>query len=327
MGEVAKVLIIDSCRGGYVVAPDVEEECLRPLAVPRVVRVETAAELVGQVEDADAFISWHHIPLERPILERARRCRAIVRAGVGFDNVDIACAAERKIAVANVPDYGTEEVADHTLAMLLAMVRQIVALHRHAGGGGWDWRAIGSVPRLRGTTLGIVGFGRIGSAVARRAQAFGLDVAFYDPHLPSGVEKAHAVKRCESLGELIDRSRIVSLHVPLMPSTRGLIGAAELRRMKPDTLLLNTARGEVIDQRALVAAVLEGRIGQVGLDVLAGEPAVPAELRESERVLLTPHAAFYSDAALVELRRSAARVTLNLLQGLGDRNVVNGVKP
>jgi D-3-phosphoglycerate dehydrogenase/C-terminal binding protein len=328
MGEqAAQVLIVDSHRGGYLAEPDIEAATLRPLAIPRVLRIDRAEGLIGHIEEADAVISWHHIPLDRSVLTHARRCRAVVRAGVGYDNVDIDFAAQRGIAVANVPDYGTEEVADHTMAMLLTLVRRVRELHQHAQQGGWDWRTIGSVPRLRGATLGIVGFGRIGSAVARRAQAFGLDVAFFDPYVASGVEKAHALRRCETLEALLDRSRFVTLHVPLTVETRGLIGATQLRRMRPDAILINTSRGDVIDQSALIAALLEGRIAQAGLDVLSDEPTVPLALRQSARALLTAHAAFYADESLTELRRSAAAVTLRLLRGEPDRNVVNGVRP
>jgi len=181
------------------------------------------------------------------------------------------------------------------------------------------------VTRLRGRHLGIVGFGRIGTAVARRAQAFGLQVAFYDPYVPSGYDKVHGVARHESLHELLDWAQIVSVHVPLNPETQHLIGRAELARLTPQTVLLNTSRGEVIDQQELIEALKENRIGQVGLDVLAAEPNVPATLRTSDQVLLTAHSAFYADASLAELRYKAALSVRRLLRGERERNVVNGV--
>lgn len=323
--EKFQVAIIDSERGSYLLSPDIERGILEPHAAVTLHRVKAPEELFGRIEETDAIISWHHIAIRRELLSRLRRCRGIVRAGVGVDNVDLDFAAERGVPVCNVPDYGTEEVADHAMALLLALVRRLRHLDLHARGGGWDWRTIGSVPRLRGTRLGLVGFGRIGSAVARRAQGFGMDVGFYDPYVPSGTEKAHGVTRYETLAELLDASRIISIHVPLTAETTGLIGREELQRMDGETILINTARGEIIDQAALIESLAAGRLGQAGLDVLSDEPRVPEELRASDRVLLTAHAAFYADVALTELRRKAAESALRLLQGRSERNVVNGV--
>jgi C-terminal binding protein len=323
--ERLQVAIIDSERGTYLLTPDIEQEILKSHAEVTLHRVKEPEALIGRIEECDVIISWHHIPLQRDLLARLRRCRGIVRAGVGVDNVDLVFAAERGIPVCNVPDYGTEEVADHAIALMLSLVRKLRLVDIHARGGGWDWRAIGSVPRLRGTILGIIGFGRIGSAVARRAQAFGMNVGFYDPYLPSGVEKAHAVMRYESLGELLDHARIITIHVPLTSETFHLLGHEEFQRMTGETILINTARGEVIDQEVLIESIEAGRIGQAGLDVLSDEPRVPDQLRRSDKVLLTAHSAFYADPALLELRQKAATSALRLLQGLPERNIVNAV--
>lgn len=320
------VVIVDAHRGSYLVEPDIEARALEGVATPTLIRVSGPEELIGRIEHADAIISWHTIALPREIITRLSRCRGIVRAAMGVDNIDLACARERGIPVCNVPDYGTEEVADHTMALLLGLARNLRAVDLHCRAGGWDWRSIGRVPRLRGLNLGIVGFGRIGSAVARRAQAFGMHVGFFDPYVPSGVEKSHGVARYESLHEAIDASAILSLHVPLTPETRGMIGRAELARMSPRTIVINTCRGEVIDQRALIERLAEGGVGQLGLDVLAGEPEVPEALRTSDRTLLSAHSAFYADAALVELRRKAADTARRLLAGEPERNVVNAVE-
>jgi len=320
-----EVSIIDSHHGPYLDDPDIERDVLGSDATPILRRVNSADELIGVIDDAAAIISWHTIPLPQRVLEHLKNCRGIVRAAMGFDNIDIAFAANRGIPVAVVPDYGTEEVADHTMALLLALVRKLVTIDRLAKSGEWDWRGVGSVTRLRGRHLGIVGFGRIGTAVARRAQAFGLQVAFYDPYVPSGYDKVHGVARHESLHELLDWAQIVSVHVPLNPETQHLIGRAELARLTPQTVLLNTSRGEVLDQQELIEALKENRIGQVGLDVLAAEPNVPAALRTSDQVLLTAHSAFYADASLAELRYKAALSVRRLLRGERERNVVNGV--
>lgn len=320
-----QVAILDSRRGAYLRDPDIERDILGDDARVELLCVDSADEVIDQLTAADAIISWHHIALRKHVLARLDRCRGIVRASVGYDNIDLDFAAETGIPVCNVPDYGTEEVADHTMALMLGLVRKLRILDRHCREGGWEWRTAGSIPRLRGCTLGIVGFGRIGTAVARRALAFGMDVAFFDPYAPSGIDKSHAVRRCENLPELLGRSRIITLHVPLTAETRRMLGAAELAHMQRESILVNTSRGDVIDQDALMQALRDGRIAQAGLDVLVNEPAVPDALTRSDRVLLTAHSAFYADASLLELRRKAAQAALRLLNGQPDRNIINGV--
>lgn len=321
--ERFRVAIVDSHPGDYLNQPDIEQKVLQPEATVVVYRVNEVEELIGLIEDIDVIISWHPIPLNADILGRLQCCRGIVRAAMGFDNIDLSVAAQKGIPVCNVPDYGTEEVADHTLCLLLALVRKLCLVDRHVRNQEWNWRAIGSVPRLRGMTLGIVGFGRIGIAVAKRAIAFGLKVTFYDPYVARGMEKAHGVSRCETLEELIDAAQIITLHVPLTEETRHLIGPEELQRMTSETILINTSRGGAIDQEALIESILSNSLGWVGLDVLSNEPNVPEALRTSEKVLLTGHSAFYSDAALTELRFKAATFAKNFLLGKKVPTVLN----
>lgn len=320
-----RVVILDSEQGDYLQEPDIEMKVLQPEACPVFYRVKKSQELLGVIEDADVIICRHTVHLYADILEKLRCCRGIVLPAVGFDNIDIAFAAERGIPVCNVPSYGTEEVADHTFGLILSLVRKIHVVDKYVRSLKWDWRAIGSVSRLRGTTLGIIGFGRIGSAVARRSQAFGLNVAFYDPYVPDGTEKAHGVSRCETLDKLIDFARIITLHVPLTTETKHLIGPKELKRMNSETILINTSRGEVIDQESLIKSIVSGSIGQVGLDVLDNEPYVPYDLQLSDRVIMTAHSAFYSDASMVEVRFKAAAAAKRLLLGQEEPCIVNGI--
>jgi len=320
-----RVAIIDSDKGNYIEDPDIERNILQPEADVSLYRVSNPEELIGCIEEYDGIISWHTVPLYANILSRLQCCRGIVRAAVGFDNIDIAFAASKGIPVCNIPDYGTEEVADHTFGLILALVRKISIVDSRVRKGLWDWRMIGSVSRIRGMTLGIVGFGRIGSAVAKRAHAFGLKVIFYDPYVPSGTEKAHGVTRVETLCELIDSAQIITIHVCLTEETRYLIGREELKHMTSETILINTSRGETIDQEALLESIESNSIGQVGLDVLINEPKVPDKLRISDKVLLTAHSAFYSDASLIELRLKAATIVKRLLSGQQSRTVVNGI--
>lgn len=321
--NLGPVYIVDSRRGHYLESSDMETEILnQPVTI---CRVTSADELSGAIDDAAGLICWHHIPIEARILERLTRCRAIVRAGVGVDNVDLAAATRFGIAVANVPDYGTEEVADHTLALLLGAVRQLLPCDKHVREGGWDWRAIGQPLRLRGRVLGILGFGRIGAAVSRRAQAFGMRVVFYDPYVASGTDKVHGVERLDSVDEVCAVSDFLSIHTPFTPATKGLIGAAQLARMKPTATLINTARGAIVDTPALTRSLSSGRLAFAALDVVENEPEIPRELLDSPRVLLTPHAAFYATEGLRELRLKAAKHLLSLMQGHRVRDVVNTV--
>lgn len=318
-----KVAILDLVPGKHFENPDIEREILADLADVAIFRGHARTELVSQIADAHALIIWSRFAMDADILARLPHCRAIVCASVGYDHIDLGFAAQRGIAVCNVPDYGTDEVADHAMAMILALSRKLHVLDAEIRAGVWDWKRAGAVPRLQEATLGLVGFGRIGMAVARRARAFGIDVAFYDPYVPSGVDKSLCVRRRESLDELLDESHIVSLHALSNDETHRMIGANELARLAPGSILVNTARGGLIDQEALIAAVESGAIGGLGLDVLADEPNVPAALVASPRVLLTPHSAWYSSASFAENRRKSATAARDLLLGRPVRDVLN----
>jgi C-terminal binding protein len=285
-------------------------------------------DLFDLVPEADALILFHDIPtVTDATFSRTRRCRGVVRAGVGYNNVDIAAAGRRGIVVCNVPDYGTEEVADHALMLLLAVVRQLIPSAAAIRGGGWDYRTQLETRRLRGRTLGLVGCGRIGAATALRAKAFGIDVIFYDPHVAPGFEKALGVRRAERLEDLLGQSPLVSLHCYLDETTHHLIDAAALARMPRGGILINTARGPVVDQAALVEALDSGHLFGAGLDVVEREPLDDERLRSHPRVVLTPHSAFYSIEGFIELRRKTAEEVRRLLLGEPLRCPVNRLRP
>jgi D-3-phosphoglycerate dehydrogenase len=245
------------------------------------------------------------VPVGARALQGANGLAGVVRYGVGLDNVDTRAAAAGGIAVASVPDYCVDEVADHTLALLLAVERKVVELAQETRGGGWDFRVARPVRRLRGLTLGLVGFGRIGQAVAGRGAALGLEPLGFDPL----VAEAEAA----SLEELLRRADVLSLHVPLTDETRGLIGARELALLPEGAVVLNTSRGGLVDEAALADALAAGRLRGAGLDVLADEPpAADHPLRTAPNVVLTPHTAWYSEAAIEELRRRAIETALEL---------------
>ncbi len=301
----------------------IENPVLNDIAQIKTLGASREEEILDRVAGADALIMFHELPLlGEETFSRAPRCKGVVRAGVGYNNVDRVAAARRGIVVCNVPDYGTEEVADHAVMFLLALVRHLMPSHQDIRGGGWDYRTALGTPRLRGKTLGLIGCGRIGSATALRAKAFGLDVVFYDPNLPQGHDKALGVRRVYRLEELLEQSHFVSLHCYLDESTHHLINAQTLAAMRPGSYLVNTARGPIVDQNALLAALDSGHIAGAGLDVVEREPLDNDQLRRHPRVLLTPHSAFYSVEGFVELRTKAAQEIRRILLGEAPRNPV-----
>ena len=331
MSQLPLVLITD-----LIVEPlDCERAVLDGHAEVRALNARSQADLDGHLEQADAVMIYHYLRMNRELIGRLKRCRLIARPGVGYDNVDIQAARERGIPVVNVPDYGTEEVADSALGMAVSLARGTHFLNSRLrrGLGPWNVEPAAPVHRLRGRVFGIVGCGRIGSAAALRAKAFGFEVLIHDPFIPDGVEKALGVRRVDTLDELLAQSHIVSAHCPLTPQTRGLLGAREIARMPRGSFLVNTARGGVVDTVAVVEALAGGHLAGAGIDVLEQEPP-PADspvLRAwrdpdhpaHDRLLLNPHTAFYCEEGCVEFRTKAAREVLRALKGEPLRNVVN----
>jgi D-3-phosphoglycerate dehydrogenase len=269
--------------------------------------------------DVDAILTcWAKVPAQ--VIDAAPRCRMVARMGIGLDNIDVAHCTRRGVLVTNVPDYCLAEVSEHALALILACGRKVALFHQQTKQGHYDLQAGLPLRRIAGQTLGIVGLGAIGRELARRAQGIGLHVVAtrrsrQEP--PPGVV-------WRTLPELLSQSDYVSLHVPLNEETRGLIGAAELHRMKPTAFLINTARGGLIDHRALAAALAEGRIAGAALDVQEVEPPDLAQPPYSDpRVIVTPHAAFMSEESLHELRVRAVRQVACVLMGQTPENIVN----
>jgi phosphoglycerate dehydrogenase-like enzyme len=286
---------------------------------------ETDADLTDEVTTANAIILWHNMPLTANGIAKLQNCRAIIRNGVGFDSVDVAAARARGIAVCNVPDYGTEEVADHAIALAMALCRQLFPLDAEAKQLGWNIRVTSKLRRLSTLTFGIVGLGSIGTATALRAKALGFRVIFYDPHLPNGADKAIGIVRVRTLDELLAQTDVLSLHCPLNEETRHLIAERELALLKPSTFVVNTARGGVIQKSAILAALRESRIAGAGLDVIEDEPLRTAAEAATPNLIATCHAAFCSVESKVEMRSTSARIALAAVRGELLENVVNGV--
>ena len=250
-------------------------------------------------DDVVGLVVTDRQALGEPDLERLPGLRAIASATVGLDHVAVEAAERRGIAVVNVPDYCIEEMADSTIALLLALVRGVVELDRSVRAGRWDHAAAGPLGRVAGSRLGVVGFGRIGRAVARRALALGFEVWAADPTVPAR-EIAAASVRPSRLEELLAACHAVTLHLPLTPETDKLIGADELELMQPGAVLVNTARGKLVDVDALVAALNRGHLSGAALDVLPVEP--PERWPEVPGLIVTPHAAWYSPESEREAR-------------------------
>jgi lactate dehydrogenase-like 2-hydroxyacid dehydrogenase len=286
---------------------------------------ETDADLTDGVCNSHALILWHNMPLTAVGIAKLKNCRAIIRNGVGFDSVDVAAARERGIAVCNVPDYGTEEVADHALALALALCRQIVPLDREAKQLGWCIKVGPRLRRLRELTFGVVGLGRIGTATALRAKALGFRVIFHDPYLPNGADKALGVTRVRTLDDLLIQSDILSLHCPLNKETHHLITERELAILKPGAFIVNTARGALIKKTAILEALREGRLAGAGLDVIENEPLRTPEEAATPNLIATCHAAFCSVESKIEMRTTSARIALAAILGQPLENVVNDI--
>ncbi|HJZ92231.1 MAG TPA: C-terminal binding protein [Gemmataceae bacterium] len=293
-------------------------------------------DLRGRVEDADALMLYHNVEIRQPTIERLSRCKLIVRCGVGYDNVDHQFARSRGIPVANVPDYGTEEVADSAIGLALALTRGIHlfnSLYRSDTREGWTFLAGAPLFRLRGRLFGVIGLGRIGSATALRARALGMDVVFHDPYKPDGFDKALGIRRVDTLDELLRQAFVVSLHTPLTQETRGLIDANAISRMPRGSFLVNTARGAVVDTAAIPPAIASGHLAGAGIDVLpiepprADDPLIRAWRDPSHpahhRVIVNPHSAFYSEEGLLDMRIKGAKAVRNALLGRPLLNVVN----
>jgi C-terminal binding protein len=331
MSQRFRVVITDFINGDL--GP--ERQVLGELADLVALDVYSEQDLLGQVETADALMIYHNITISRETIQRLKNCKLIVRCGVGYDNVERDFARTRGIPVANVPDYGTEEVADSAIGLTLTLTRGIHQLNSLYRGGaeGWTYRSAAPVHRLRGRVFGVVGLGRIGTAAAVRAKALGMDVVFYDPLKPDGYDKAVGVRRAETLDELLRQAFVVSMHTPLTPETKGMINAETIAKMPRGSFLVNTARGGVVDTSAIPPAIASGHLAGAGIDVLAIEPP-PADdplLRAwrdpthaaYHRVIVNPHSAFYSEEGLLDMRLKGAEAVRNALLGRPLRNIVN----
>jgi len=285
----------------------------------------TADAIMKLAKDADGVLVTY-AKITADMIQQMTKCRIISRFGIGVDNVDIPVATEKGIVVTKVPDYCIDDVSDHAMALLLSAVRKIPMGTEQVHSGTWKMPNFVPIHRLRGSVLGLAGFGRIPQLVAPKAQAFGMKVIAYDPYLPKDVFTKAGVEQVD-FPTLLKRSDYISVHSPLTPETKGLFNADAFRQMKKGAYIVNTARGPVIDEHALAAAIDSGHIAGAGLDVMTTEPPVNSPLLGKRNVIITPHTSFYSDESLVELQTKAAQEVANVLTGKPARNPVNEVAP
>ncbi|PLC50731.1 hydroxyacid dehydrogenase [Pollutimonas subterranea] len=279
-------------------------------------------ELQELLRDADAVLNCY-TRLSEDMVNGMQKCKIIARSGIGVDTVPVGLATQKGIKVTNVPDYCIDEVADHTLALMLALRRGIDQGATQARQGLWNLKGLTPIHRNAGCKLGLIGFGNIAQAVAKRARTFKFEIIVYDPFLSADAARAHEVKQV-ALEELLSQADVLSLHVPLNEHTQHMIGDAALRQIKPGAIVINTARGGLIDTKALLKALDEGRIAGAALDVLEQEP--PQDLQAISRtrnLMLTPHAAFYSVESEEELRTKSVAEIVRVLNGEEPKYWVN----
>lgn len=286
-------------------------------------QLRSKEDIMRQTEYADA-VQCHFEVLDADIIRNLKKCRIIARTAVGIDNIDISAATEMGIPVTNVPDYCTEEVSNHAMLLILSCAKKFNLLEHAAQAGDWDYAVCKPVHAIRNMTLGLMGCGNIARCLAPKARTFGMKVIGYDPFLADEVFEKFGIERVRDLDAFLAASDFVNLQLHHNASTDKIVNADFLRKMKPTAYLINTARGGLVDEAALVEAVKDGVIAGAGLDVLSSE-SVTAEhpLLHSDKIIVTPHAAWYTEEAMYTLLTSAATEVVNRLHGLPLRYQVN----
>jgi D-3-phosphoglycerate dehydrogenase / 2-oxoglutarate reductase len=318
MAAKAKVVLTD-----YVwESLDVEKKILAGVGELVPLQTKRPDEFLAQAADCDALLNTYAGPITADVMAKMPKCRIIARYGIGVDTIDLEAATKAGIIVTNNPTYCIEEVAEHTMALLLACARKVVFYDRMVRAGRWEVPPGKPLFRLAGSVLGLVGFGNIARQVAVRAAAFGMKVLYSDPFVKEG--QFQEPGRKVELDELLQASDFVSVHPPLMPQTRGMINDDAFTRMKPTAFLVNCARGPVVDTDALVRALDAKKIAGCALDTVDPEPLPdPHALRNRENVIINPHVAWYSEQAMVGLQAGAPNEVRRVLSGEWPVNVVN----
>jgi len=291
---------------------EIEREVLNEIKPELVLAYcNTEDEVIEVAQDADGIIN-QYAPITRRVIESLKRCKVIARYGVGVDNIDIKAATEHKIIVANVPDYCIDEVSTHTMALILACARGITLLNSKIKEKRWDFTLAKPLFRTQGKTLGLFGLGRIGRMVAQKASGFGFKIIAYDPYISSIDDRIELV----GFSKLLSDSDFVSIHVPLTAETRHSFGENELKKMKKTAYLINTARGPIVDEKALYKALKNRWVAGAALDVMEKEPPDwENSLLKLDNLIITPHISFYSEESYAELKKKVAKAVLLVMKG------------
>ncbi|WP_017728998.1 C-terminal binding protein [Halalkalibacterium ligniniphilum] len=300
-----------------------EEEILNEVGAELVrAQCRTEEEVIEACKDADGIIN-QYAPISRKVIEQLENCKVISRYGVGVNTIDLKAATEKGILVGNVTDYCMDEVSDHAFALLMAAARKVVLLNDYVKNNVWDYKKGIPIYRLRDRVLGLVGFGKIPQTLAKKAQVFGIKVVAYDPFMPKEVAAEMGVELLE-LNELCRQSDFISVHAPLTNGTKGLISDEQFKAMKKEAFIINTARGPVIDEKALVRALQNEEIAGAALDVVEEEP-IPSNspLLKMENVILNPHVAWYSEESQLELKQKVAQNVADVVKGNLPKYLVN----
>jgi D-3-phosphoglycerate dehydrogenase len=310
----------------------IERGILEPVGVEIIaLQAKSEDDLLAAAADCDAMMNQYARVGAKTIAAMVR-CKVIARYGVGVDIVDVEAATKRGIVVTNVRDYCTEEVADHAIALWLTLTRKLPQYDRATHQGIWRWQSGAPINRIRGQVMGIVSFGKIGQAIARRAEAFGVEIIVCDPYQQDAIIAAFGAKKV-SKEELVNRSNIIMMQVPMTPETRHFLSAKEFAAMQKGVIIVNTGRGPTIDNKALYAALRSGTVAGAGLDDPEEEPAKRANWSPGENplfslpnVIVTPHAAYYSEQSIRVARETAASEVRRVLTGEQPLYAVNNVR-
>jgi D-3-phosphoglycerate dehydrogenase len=310
-------VVITDCDHGSI--EEEKDEFGRMGAELILAQVQKEEDLIRLCKEADGLVNQYAL-LTRGVLENLTKCKVVSRYGVGVDSVDLKAATDFGIIVANVPDYCMDEVANQTISMILTLIRKTAFFDKKVKSGEWDFHMGIPIHRTRGKTLGLIGCGKIGLEVGKRMSAFGVKVITFDPYL----DKVSEGIELKDLDAVLKESNIISVHCPLNDSTRHLIGDEAFKKMEKKPILINTSRGPIVDERALIQALEQGLISGAGLDVLEKEPPdVQNPLLEMENVILSPHVGFYSEESISELKRRTAKNVADVLRGRRPDSVVN----
>ena len=310
-------VVITDCDHGSI--REEKEEFDRMGAELILAQVREEEELIRVGKEADGLINQYAL-LTRRVFENLPKCKVVARYGVGVDSIDLRAATDLGIIIANVPDYCIDEVASHAVAMMLTLTRKTAFFDRKVKSSQWDFRQGTPIHRIQGKTLGLIGCGKIGFEVAKRISAFGVKVMAFDPYIQRTGEKIELT----DLETVLRKSDFISIHCPLNDSTQHLIGEQEFKKMERKPLLINTSRGPIVNEKALIQALEEGHISGAGLDVLETEPPDSRNhMLKMENVLLSPHVGFYSEESISELKRRAAKNVSAVLRGRWPGSVVN----